>query len=97
MSEQEPTSVPPASNAALDPLISSIENYARKEPTKAVSAAFGAGLILTLLPVGGIVRLLFIALRPLLLILGFIKLYEEIESRRQRPADPQEPEEEPQA
>jgi hypothetical protein len=62
-----------------------------------VSAAFGAGLILTLLPVGGLVRLLFIALRPLLLILGFIKLYEEIESRRQRPADPQEPEEDPQA
>jgi hypothetical protein len=97
MSEQEPTSAPPASKAALDPLISSVEKYARKEPTKAVSAAFGAGLILTLLPVGGLVRLLFIALRPLLLILGFIKLYEEIESRRQRPADPQEPEEDPQA
>ena len=97
MSEQEPTSASPASNAALDPLISSVENYARQEPTKAVSAAFGAGLILTLLPVGGIVRLLFVALRPLLLILGFIKLYEEIESRRQRQAAPQEPEEEPQA
>jgi hypothetical protein len=97
MSEQEPTSVPPASNASLDPLISSVENYARKEPTKAVSAAFGAGLILTLLPVGGILRLLFIALRPLLLILGFIKLYEEIESRRHQTAAPQEPEEDPQS
>ena len=95
MSAQEPNSVPPASNASLDPLIVSVENYTRKEPTKAVSAAFGAGLILTLLPVGGIVRLLFIALRPLLLVLGFIKLYEEIESRRRQAATPAEPETDP--
>ena len=95
MSAQEPNSVPPASNASLDPLIASVENYTRTEPTKAVSAAFGAGLILTLLPVGGIVRLLFIALRPLLLVLGFIKLYEEIESRRRQAATPTEPETDP--
>ena len=76
-------------------MIASVENYTRKEPTKAVSAAFGAGLILTLLPVGGIVRLLFIALRPLLLVLGFVKLYEEIESRRQQAATPTEPETDP--
>ena len=76
-------------------MIASVEDYTRKEPTKAVSAAFGAGLILTLLPVGGIVRLLFIALRPLLLVLGFIKLYEEIESRRRQAATPAEPETDP--
>lgn len=95
MSAQEPNSVPTASNASLDPLIASIENYTRKEPTKAVSAAFGAGLILTLLPVGGIVRLLFLALRPLLLVLGFVKLYEEIESRRHQAATSPEPETDP--
>ena len=44
---------------------------------------------------GGIVRLLFIALRPLLLVLGFIKLYEEIESRRRQAATPTEPETDP--
>jgi hypothetical protein len=41
------------------------------------------------------VRLLFIALRPLLLVLGFVKLYEEIESRRQQAATPTEPETDP--
>ena len=53
---------------------------------KTVGVAFGAGLILTLLPVGAIVvavvRLTLSLLRPALLILGAIKLYEEIDQRR---------------
>ncbi|HEY2342483.1 MAG TPA: hypothetical protein VGH90_05605 [Chthoniobacteraceae bacterium] len=62
------------------------EDYTREEPLKAVGLAFTAGLILTLLPVGAIlaaiVRLAVTLLRPALLILGAIKLYEEIDHRR---------------
>ncbi len=67
-------------------LIARTEQYAREEPLKTVGVAFGAGLILTLLPVGAIVvavvRLTLSLLRPALLILGAIKLYEEIDQRR---------------
>jgi hypothetical protein len=63
------------------------ERFARDEPMQAVGAAFVAGLLLTLLPVGsvvaGVVRLVFALLRPALVVLGAVKLYEEI-SRRQR-------------
>lgn len=62
------------------------EQFAREEPLKAVGAAFVGGLILTLLPVGalvgGVLRLSLSLLRPALLILGAVKLYEEIEKRQ---------------
>ena len=62
------------------------EQYAREEPLKAVGVAFVAGLILTLLPIGGIiaglVRLALTLVRPALLILGAVKLYEEIDRRQ---------------
>jgi len=63
------------------------EQYAREEPWRALGIAFFAGLILTLFPVGRIlgtlVRLVFALVRPLLLILGVVKVYEEID-RQQR-------------
>jgi hypothetical protein len=63
------------------------EQFARDEPMQAVGAAFVAGLLLTLLPIGtvvaGVIRLAFALLRPALVVLGAVKLYEEI-SRRQR-------------
>lgn len=56
------------------------EAFARDEPAKAVASAFGAGLLLTLLPVGAIVRLfaaiLFALARPVLLGLGLRKTWE---------------------
>jgi hypothetical protein len=62
--------------------IKKTEDFAREEPMQALGVAFLAGLILTILPVGrllaGIVRLAFGLLRPALVILGAIKLYEEI-------------------
>lgn len=71
----------------FDELKERAEHFAREEPMQAVGAAFVAGLLLTLLPVGsviaGIVRLAFALLRPALVVLGAIKLYEEV-SRRQR-------------
>jgi len=69
-------------------VIGRTEQYAREEPLKAVSAAFAAGLFLTLLPVGSIfvalIRLVLTLLRPALLILGAIKLYEEIDRHQNR-------------
>jgi hypothetical protein len=83
-SEQTPLdSTPPQEGKAPAPWIAGIESYTREQPTKAVSAAFGAGLILALVPVGGVLRLLFSALRPVLLILGIVKIWEEVDSRRQ--------------
>jgi hypothetical protein len=62
------------------------EQYAREEPIKAVAIAFGAGLFMTLLPVGsiiaGLLRLALALVRPALLILGAVKLYEEIDRRQ---------------
>jgi hypothetical protein len=83
-SEQTPPGSPsPQSGKKTDPWIDGIQSYTREQPTKAVSAAFGAGLILALVPVGGVLRLLLSALRPVLLILGIVKVWEEVETRRQ--------------
>ncbi len=61
------------------------QDFARKEPAQAVGVAFLAGLVLTVLPVGRLlsvlVRLAFVLIRPVLLILGAVKLCEEIEKR----------------
>ena len=63
------------------------QEFARKEPAQAVGVAFLAGLVLTVLPVGRLlavlVRLAFTLIRPVLLILGAVKLCEEFEKRNQ--------------
>jgi hypothetical protein len=68
-------------------LKSRAEQFACEEPYQAIGVAFLAGLILTLLPVGaiiaGILRLTLALVRPALVVLGAVKLYEEI-SRRQK-------------
>lgn len=60
----------------------------REEPAKAMGLAVLAGLLLTVFPVGrvlgALVRLLFALLRPLLLVLGAMKVYEEFE-KKQKP------------
>ena len=61
------------------------QEFARKEPAQAVGVAFLAGLVLTVLPVGRLlavlVRLAFALFRPVLLILGAVKLCEEFQKR----------------
>jgi len=63
------------------------EEFVRKEPAQAIGAAFLIGLLLTVLPigrvVGGLIRLTFALVRPLLLILGAVKLWDEFEKRNQ--------------
>lgn len=56
------------------------ENYVRREPSKAVAAALGAGLALTLLPTRSMLRPLASVgaamLPPILAGLGLIKAFE---------------------
>jgi hypothetical protein len=69
-----------------DTFVQRTEEFTREEPLKAVGIAFVAGLFMTLLPIGsligGILRLALTLVRPALLVLGAIKLYEEIDRRQ---------------
>ena len=70
----------------MDTFVQRTEEFTREEPLKAVGIAFVAGLFMTLLPVGsiigGLLRLVLALVRPALLVLGAIKLYEEIDRRQ---------------
>ena len=70
---------------AAEDLGARAQEFARKEPAQAVGVAFIAVLVLTVLPVGRLLavltRLAFVLVRPLLLILGAVKLCEEFEKR----------------
>lgn len=61
-------------------LLDQAEAFARREPTKAVASAFGAGFLLHLLPIGAILRALaavaFALARPALLFLGLQKVWD---------------------
>jgi len=62
-------------------------DFARQDPMRAIGIAFVGGLILTLLPIGGMVagliRLALSLVRPALMILGATKLYDEVQKRQQ--------------
>lgn len=72
--------------ASFEDIRSRTEQYARQEPLQALGAAFIGGLLLTLLPVGSllalILRLTLSLVRPALVVLGAVKLYEEISKRQ---------------
>jgi hypothetical protein len=86
---EQPTSQPQPSR---DILVNRVESYTREEPTKALSAAFGIGILLTLLPVGailtGITRLLFLIARPVLLVLGIVKVADTWDAYKSRESKP---------
>ena len=56
------------------------DEFARREPTKALVSALGAGFLLNLLPLGaiasGVTRIAFASVRPTLLVLGLMKACE---------------------
>ena len=64
-----------------------VEKTVREEPVKAAGYAFAAGLVVAVLPigriVGAVVRLALALVRPALLVFGFVKLFEEIDRRRE--------------
>jgi hypothetical protein len=69
----------------VDDFAASTGKLAREEPAKAIGIAFIAGLILTVLPMGrvlgGLARVAVALLRPALIVLGAVKVWEEIEKR----------------
>ena len=70
----------------VDDLSSSTEKFVREDPAKAIGLALFGGVLLTVLPVGrllsALVRLAFALVRPLLLVLGAVKLYEECQKNK---------------
>jgi ElaB/YqjD/DUF883 family membrane-anchored ribosome-binding protein len=61
----------------LEVWLDQADDYARREPVKAVVSAFGVGFLVNLLPIGAIVGALtgiaFAMARPVLLFLGLLK------------------------
>ena len=84
----EPTTpVPPsAPRKPIDQFVEKTASEVRKQPVKSVVWAFFIGILLTVFPigriVGGVVSLAFGLLRPVLMLLGAVKLCEEFEERR---------------
>jgi hypothetical protein len=62
------------------PIWNTLAEKIRSEPIKAMILAFGAGLLLCFLPVGKLlgflVKMTFVLSKPVLLILGVVKLLE---------------------
>lgn len=67
-------------------LVEKTASEVRKQPVKSIVWAFFIGIVLTVFPIGRVVSaatgLVFALLRPALLLLGVVKLCEEIEERR---------------
>jgi hypothetical protein len=64
----------------VETVLSETEDYVREKPAQSLLYAFVAGYILNRMPVGrilgGLFRLLVVALRPAILIYGATKLYQ---------------------
>jgi uncharacterized membrane protein len=62
-----------------------LEKTIRQEPTKSVLLATIVGFVLSILPVGRLigllVRLLFVLIKPALIVLGAVKLWETSKKR----------------
>ena len=89
----EPNETPRATDCcdwrkSLTDLSACTEKFVREDPAKALGLALFGGVLLTVLPVGrlisALVRLTFALARPLLLVLGAVKLYEEYQ-KKQKP------------
>jgi hypothetical protein len=84
--EEEPNTVEKSCcEDAINEWISCAEKAAQREPLKCAAIAFMGGVVLTVLPVGAIVgglaRLALVAVRPALVVLGALKVIEEVERR----------------
>ncbi len=64
----------------VGPIWNELEEQIRREPVKAVILAFGGGFLLCLLPLGKLlgvlVKMTFLLLKPALVILGVVKVFE---------------------
>ncbi len=62
-------------------------DYVREKPTQSLLYAFAAGYVLNRLPlgrvIGGLLRLLLVALRPAIVVYGAAKLYQAAQEREE--------------
>ena len=86
MSEPAESNTPPESKKPIDTLVEKTASEVRKQPVKSVVWAFFIGIILAAFPLGRVVgaltSLALSLVRPVLLLLGVVKVCEEIEERR---------------
>lgn len=78
---EEPFTPPDATaESNLSGLLQKAEDYARREPAKAAAAAFGAGLLLNVIPprliIGTVAAVTVPFVRPALFALGLLKAFE---------------------
>jgi hypothetical protein len=70
----------------VETVVSETGEYVREKPTQSLFYAFAAGYVLNRLPLGrvlgGLLRLLLMALKPAILIYGAAKLYESAPERK---------------
>src|SRR5216110_4015914 len=69
----------------VDAVVNETGEYVREKPTQSLLYAFAAGYVLNRVPLGrvlaGFLRLLFMALKPAVLIYGAAKLYRSTQER----------------
>ncbi len=69
----------------VETVVNETGDYVREKPTQSLLYAFAAGYILNRLPlgrlIGGLLRLLLVALRPAIVIYGAAKLYQSAQER----------------
>ena len=69
----------------VETVVNETGDYVREKPTQSLFYAFAAGYVLNRLPLGrvlaGFLRLLFMALKPAILIYGAAKLYRSAQER----------------
>ena len=86
MSESAEPTTPPESQKPLDALVEKAALEVRRQPVKSAVWAFFIGILLAAFPLGRVLgaltTLAFSLLRPVLLLLGVVKVCEEIETRR---------------
>ena len=89
MSDSEPSNTQPADTqpahagaaaenccAAPGTWLGQAEAFARRDPARAVATAFGAGLLLHLLPLRAVTAVALALVRPALISLGMLKVWE---------------------
>ena len=86
MSEPTESNQPAATKKPLRDLVEKTASGVQKRPVNSIVWAFFVGIFLTVVPVGrivgAVVSLAVALIRPVLLLLGVVKLFEEVEQRR---------------
>jgi hypothetical protein len=69
----------------VETVVNETGDYVREKPTQSLFYAFAAGYVLNRLPLGrvvaGLLRLVFVALKPAILIYGAARLYRSTQER----------------